>query len=222
MFPQRQRLLILAAYVAALFVVNYAAVGQFPVLSGGKSLWFYTALANILLGNLLITPYYVKPADVTAYSVAGIVALGSVQDWIHWGFRDQLAFTIGFSFCLLTLLLSIATILTKDAAAEIWVQWHQTFRLLSNKLGSHRVLFSVVIFTAIFIFHRHSTREVAVILLGWVVIASRSENIVSNILSGLRLIWRSGPPVQVCGSIVAYQAPRMVLIRQEGTRTIPF
>ena len=222
MFPQKQRLVILGLYVVGLFAINYAASGQLPILSGGKSLWFYTALANILLGNLLVTPYHVKPADVIAYSVAGIVALGSVQEWAKWGGRDQLAFIVGITFCSLTLLLSIATILTKDLVSETWAQWHQTFRLLSNKLGSHRVLFSIVIFVAIFIFHRHSAREVTLILLGWVVIASRSENVFSNIFDRLRIIWRSGPPIQVCGIVVAYQTPRMVLIRQERTTAIPF
>src|SRR6266478_10084287 len=113
MFPQKQRLIILLIYVAALFVVNYAAFGQFPTLSGGKSLWFYTALANILFGNLLVTPFYVKPVDVVAYSVAGIVALGSVQSWYTWQTLDRLAFTFGCAYCTLTLLLAIATILTK-------------------------------------------------------------------------------------------------------------
>src|SRR6266487_720641 len=97
MFPQKQRLIILAVYVLALFVVNFAAFGQFPALSGGKSLWFYTALANVLLGNLLVTPFYVKPVDVVAYSVAGIVALGSVQSWHEWQILDRLIFTFGCS-----------------------------------------------------------------------------------------------------------------------------
>jgi len=222
MLPQRQRLIILVLYIVGLFVVNYAAVGQFPTLSGGKSLWFYTALASILLGNLLVTPYYVKPADVISYSVAGIIALGSVQTWSQWESKEQAAFVFGCAFCLAVLLLSVATILTKDVVSEIWIQWHQTFRLLSNALGSQRVLFSVVIFVAIFIFHRHSNREVTVIILSWVLIASRPETILSHIVDRLRLIWRAGPPVQVCGTVAAYQAPGIVLIRQDGTRTVPF
>src|SRR6266404_9208943 len=175
MFPQKQRLIILMAYVLALFAVNFAAFGQVPTLSGGKSLWFYTALASILLGNLLVTPFYVKPVDVVAYSVAGIVALGSVQSWFEWQTPERIAFTLGCVFCAVTLLLAIGTILSKDLISELGRQWHQTFRLLANTFGSQTILFSVVILAAIFIFHRHSTREAVVILLSWVVIASRPE-----------------------------------------------
>lgn len=222
MFPQRQRLIILVVYVLALFVVNFAAFGQFPVLSGGKSLWFYTALANILLGNLLVTPFYVKPVDVVAYSVAGIVALGSVQSWHEWQIVDRLIFTFGCAYCTLTLFLAIATILTKDSVSEVVRQWHQTLRLLANTLGNQTILFSVVILVAIGIFHRHSTREAVIILLSWVVIASRPEVVAAKSYNQIRNIWCSGPPIHVFGMVVAYQTPSIVLIRQDRTDAVAF
>jgi len=50
------------------------------------------------MGNLLVTPFYVKPVDVVAYSVAGIVALGSVQSWFEWQTPERIVFTLGWVF----------------------------------------------------------------------------------------------------------------------------
>jgi hypothetical protein len=222
MFRQKQRLIVLVSYVLALFVVNYAAFGQFPTLAGGKSLWFYTALANILLGNLLVTPFYVKPVDVVAYSVAGIVALGSVQMWNAWQALERAVFAIGCGYCIVTLLLAVGTILTKDLSSELARQWHQTCRSLANTLGNQTVLFSIVMLVAIFIFHRSSNRETAVILISWAIICSRPENLLAKVIGQLRLIWRSGPPIHVFGSVVAYQTPNIVLIRQDRTDAVAF
>ena len=185
-------------------------------------MWFYTALANILLANLLVSPFFVKPGDVISYSVAAIVALLSVQTWAQWGLLEQAVFTIACGFCAFVLLLAMVTILTKDATSEIWQQWHQTVRLLANSFGNQRVLFTVVVVAAVIIFHRHTSREVVVILIAWVIISSRPESVVSAIFERLQLIWRSGPPVQVAGIIAAYQAPNMVLIRQNAADDIPF
>ena len=60
---QKARLLILLLYVTFLFIVNYFAFGVFIPSSGGHGLWFYAGMLSILLGNLIVTPYFTKPVD---------------------------------------------------------------------------------------------------------------------------------------------------------------
>src|SRR5260370_31826162 len=194
MLRQRTRIVTLALYVAGLFLVNYAAFGQFPTLIGGRSLWFYTALISILLGNLLVAPYFVKPSDVISFGVAAIVALGSVQEWPSWNVNERLVFIIACGFSVFVVLCGFASILTKDSANELTQRWHHALRTISEALGHHRTMFTVVTFAAIFIFHRHSSREVMVIMLAWGIIVARPEIIVAKVVGALRAL-RSGASV---------------------------
>jgi hypothetical protein len=222
MFHQKGRAIALIVYVAGLFAANYFAFGQIPVLSGGKSLWFYTALVSILLGNLLVTPYFLKPGDVISYGVAALVALGSVQTWASWKPPEQFVFSLACIFCVFVLVCGFATILTKDSVGERTRKWHQTFRTFSEVFGQHRVVFTVLIFAAIVMFHRQFPREVTVIMLAWGLIVARPENLAARIYSRFRTVWSGSPLPSVWGVITAYETPKLVLVRQTSDVNLPF
>src|SRR6266542_6919695 len=78
---QRGRLAILMAYLGGLFIASWGALGTWIPPTSEKGIWFYAALAALLLGSLLVTPFFTKPADAISYAVAAIVALLAANVW---------------------------------------------------------------------------------------------------------------------------------------------
>ena len=78
---QPARLLILVLYIVGLLVVSKAALGSWFPPTTEKGIWFFSALAALLLGNLLVTPFFTKPADAIAYAVAAAIALLASNVW---------------------------------------------------------------------------------------------------------------------------------------------
>src|SRR3972149_5531762 len=78
---QRARLIILIVYLIGLSVASWTALGTLIPPTSERSIWFYAALAALLLGSLLVTPFFTKPADAISYAVAATVALLSVNAW---------------------------------------------------------------------------------------------------------------------------------------------
>lgn len=101
---QGTRSFVLVIYVIILFCANYLAFGRLLPPTTAKGLWFYSGLASILLGNLLVTPFYCKPVDAISYSVVAGIALYSVNMWTNWIFIDKALFILSLAFCFIVLL----------------------------------------------------------------------------------------------------------------------
>src|SRR5882672_9333302 len=78
---QSGRLVILLAYVAGLFIASWVAFGTWIPLTSEKGIWLYSALAAVLLGSQLVTPFFTSPANAISYAVAAAVALLSINIW---------------------------------------------------------------------------------------------------------------------------------------------
>src|SRR3989442_3621923 len=78
---QKTRLIALFLYIGLLFCASKLALGSWLPPTTEKGLWFYCGLAALLLGNLIITPYYTKPADAISNAVASVVGLLAVNNW---------------------------------------------------------------------------------------------------------------------------------------------
>src|SRR3989304_421251 len=78
---QRGRLTILIVYLAGLFIASWGALGTWIPPTTERGIWFYAAFAALLLGSLLVTPFFTKPADAISYAVAAAVALLAVNPW---------------------------------------------------------------------------------------------------------------------------------------------
>ncbi len=80
---QGTRAIFLLIYTALLFVLNYVAFGTWVPSSGSEGLWFYTGMASIILGNLLVTPFFTKPVDAVSYSVLAGMGIYLVNIEFH-------------------------------------------------------------------------------------------------------------------------------------------
>lgn len=220
---QGTRSIVLVIYVIVLFCANYLAFGSILPPTTAKGLWFYSGLASVLLGNLLVTPFFTKPVDAISYSVVAGIALYSVNAWSNWMLFDKVLFVLSLAFCFSILCVSFIAILTKDSTSKVGQEWSNTLRVISDAFGNQTIVFSLVIIFALIVFHRSSSKEMFVITLVWVLtVILKPEEFIFNLHERIKKIWSISFPSSVIGDIVAYQTPGVALIRQRVRESIPF
>ena len=106
MLSEATRFIMLLFYIGILFIANYFAFGEFLPPATGKGLWFYSGIACILLGNLLVTPFYTKPVDAISYSVIAIIAIYSVNKVSEWKYFELLIFSISLIYFISVIIIS--------------------------------------------------------------------------------------------------------------------
>lgn len=220
---QKSRAILFIVKFLLLLGINYWAFGTIIPDADGTGLWFYSALISVLLANNLVTPYYSKPVDAISYAVVSGIALYLVSDYGNWNIFEQSVFWISLAYFSAVIFISFAQIFTKDSSRE-WIQkLSNTFRIISGKLGDPNAIFSVLIVFAILIFHRTSTDELIPIMTAWVLIVL--SNPLENLLEvGRRIkdVWIKKFSKKTIGEIIAYQSPRIVLVRQFDNKRVNF
>jgi len=221
MRPQQSRLLALLIYIGLLFLANYLAFNQILPLGSGKGLWFYSGLASVLLGNLLITPYYIKPADAISYAFIAISATYLVHEWAKWGNFEKTTFIVTLIIFFLVLLVSFISIIFKDSSKNITIS--HLAKVLTDYLGHQEFIFSVLIIFALLVFHRNSANEILIITLTWaLIVLIKPHTKVIQIYNRLSKLLYSKINNDIVGYIAAYQTPNIVLLRQDEGKNTEF
>ena len=166
---QFTRLLILIIYIILLFVASKLAFGSWLPPTTEKGLWFYSGLAALLLGNLLVTPFFTKPVDAISNAVAAIVALLAVNMWAPGKFTgfDQFMWTVICIYVAVVLISSILAIAFKDSPNPTRQKISKSLYLFSDVVGTSRLVFSAVFLFALIAFHRNTPREYLIIGISW-------------------------------------------------------
>jgi len=212
---QPQRAIVLIIYVALLFLFNYLAFGTLFPEKNYKGLWFYAGVASLLLGNLLVTPFFTKPVDAISYTVVSIIAVFLVNDWINWLLPDKIVFCTVVTFLTLILIFSFLSILTKDSDKLTNQKISMTCLIISEVLGNQRVVFSTVILYAIITFHRTEIKEMFFITVSWIaLVIVEPDKHIFYLAKRINSIWRAATAGKRLGFICAYQTPNMILIKQ--------
>lgn len=216
----KHRVISLLIYAALLAAIQY-----FVIDTGFKpnenAIWFYNGIASLLFGSRLLNPHFTPPADA---ATNGFVALASVIA----GSLVVPAGTFGFvliavvaAFCGLVSLLAILVLLVRTPAGIETRPWVRAFDHAVRGMGSPGVIFTIVILTAVWLFHRDRPYEVFAILTVWTaIVALRPAEAVMSFLSWLGEQPRSLNADHVIGDIAAHQSPGIVLVRQQGDRAI--
>lgn len=222
---QKTRLVALFLYIALLFYASKLALGTWLPPTTEKGLWFYSGLAALLLGNLIVTPYYTKPADAISNAVASIIGLLAVSVWtspIRTGF-DKFVWSVAVSYVTLVLATSILAIVFKDAFSTFWQRTSRSLFALSNAIGSPRAVFSVVFLFSLATFHRENVREYLVVGLAWALtVALRPFEAAFILLYRVWEIWKRPRFATLIGSVVGHEAPGIVMIRESADSQVLF
>ena len=170
--PQPARLVAAAAYAASLMVLALYLNGTILPPFGLEGSRFYSALAALIVGEFLVEPYFTKPADAMANSVALVVACASAS--LAGAKIDGDAASAGrliFVVCGLALigLISVA-IAFKDNEGRVGDLADYCRRFITT-VGRARVLFSVLLFASGYAAFADDAGKVASLYLAWFLIA---------------------------------------------------
>lgn len=218
---QRTRLIILGLYVIMLLCASKFALGSWLPPTTEKGLWFYSGLATLLLGNLLVTPFYTKPADTIAYAVAALVALLAVNLWSqtqYTGF-DRFLWSVASVYVSLVFLAGIVSIALRDLQDTLSQKISRSLYVFGDILGTPRVVFSAVFLFALIAFHRYQPREYIVISFSWIMFVGLRplESVAALILRWFG-VWRPPLSAKACGELIGHEMPGIVLLRcQQGS-----
>src|SRR5436309_7350469 len=162
---QRGRLIILIVYLVGLSIASWAALGSWIPPTSERGIWFYAALAALLLGNLLVTPFFTKPADAISYAVASLVTLLTVNAWgvsSTSGF-DRFTWSAAMLYIILVLAAAVLAISLKDSPRPFAEKAARSALMLADAAGSPRAVFSAVFLFALITYHRGNPREYLII-----------------------------------------------------------
>jgi len=216
---QRSRLLILIIYIGALFLSSRIATGSWMPPTSHKGLWFYSGLAALLLGNLLVTPFYTKPVDAIAYTVSAVIGLLAVNPWSldEYTSFDRIFWLSVIIYIASILLASIIAIVLKDSTKPARQKIGKSLLMYTDTLGTPRAVFSIVFLFALITFHRQTKQEFITIGLAWAfLVACKPLEVFAGLFQRWSILWRRKDHPLPLGTIVGHQVPDIVLIQQNS------
>ena len=214
---QRSRLIALAVYIGTLFLITRIAFGSWAPPTDHRGLWFYSGLAALLLGNLLVTPYFSKPVDTVSYTVAALVGLLPFRNFTPAPEDQAVASTLWIALVVwLCVMLgaSILAITLRTATSPVATNVSATLYELSNRFGTPRIVFSAVFLYAIMLFHRRDSREVVPLTIGWIVLVGLAP--IETFMGFWRRIsgiWGRGSGAKVVAQIIGREIPHVLLVK---------
>jgi hypothetical protein len=222
---QRGRLIILLLYLIGLLVACWAALGSWIPPTSERGIWFYAALAALLLGSLLVTPFFTKPADAISHAVASLVTLLAVNAWgasSTSGF-DRFTWSAAMLYVILVLTVAVLAISLKDSPRPFAYKSARSALLLADAAGSPRAVFSAVFFFALITYHRSDPREYLIIGLAWALfVGLRPLEAIANLWQRWRIVWSTKQDLSRLGEVVGHEAPGVVLIREDPDSSARF
>jgi hypothetical protein len=190
-----------------------------------RGIWFYSALAALLLGSLLVTPFFTKPADAISYGVAALVSLLAANVWgspASAGF-DRFTWSSATLYVMVVLVAGLLAIGWKDSSRPLLQKSSRALFLLADALGQPRAIFSVVFFFALSTYHRSSPREYLVIGVAWAVfVGLKPLEGIADLFRRWRAVWGAHSDTEHFGQVVGHEAPGLVLVREEHSASASF
>ena len=225
-YGQRTRLVFLLVYTVILFLTSRYALGSWLPPASEEGIWFYSGLVSLLLGNLITTPFFTKPADSISYAVAALSSVlpASVSSTIM---DDRLAQILWFATVVYLLGIAVSGILSislKDSRNSVCRRTAKSLAVLCDSLGTAQFVFSITFSFALIAFHRESMHEfLCIAAAGAVVVMFRPLETLVRLGYRIWCIWSAREHgVERLGEVVGHQLPGVVLIRHEPTRSVEF
>ena len=211
----KARLFFLILYLGLLFLANRIAFGSWIPTTDEKSLWFGAGVLSLLLSSFLITPYFERPANHIASAVAAFVTCWLAFDWFSLEGAESFIAGAVLVYLFLVGIVSTCALLLQSRRDGPLLRVGITAKELSDLLGNDRMLFSIVIISAVGLFHRESALQVFTILSALIfIVLLRPETHFVAFLNKVSGIWKSTELIGIAGEIAGFDEPGIVLIRQ--------
>jgi uncharacterized protein DUF87 len=217
--------MILALYAALLLSVCRLLFGTWMPPNAEKGLWLYAAFAHLLLGSLLLSPYFTKPADAISDAVIAVIVLPEISGAVEslkevWISR---AFIFLFVYYLTVMVAGSLTIVLRGSRRQRVRQFAELSYVLSTHMGDTPFIFSLLFFFALLAFHRESMREFVSLTVVWALIVPlRLFENVMDLGNHLKEIWSRSAIYESLGEPYARKEPNLILLRRTGEGLLQF
>jgi hypothetical protein len=213
---QKARLAILILYSALLVSVCRFLFGTWLPPNAEKGLWFYASFAHLLLGTLLLSPYFTKPADAVSDAVIAALVLtevhGAVTTLGPWVSRTWKAIFIYYVGVIVIGSLAMALRSSQSRGVR---QLTESLYVLSTHLGETPLVFSMLFLFALSAFHLDNHREVYTLAATWVIIVPlRLFENVALMLKHLKEVWSQSTIYDGVAEPCARKEPNLMLLRR--------
>jgi DNA helicase HerA-like ATPase len=222
---QKARLVILVLYGGLLFSVCRFLFGTWLPPSAEKGLWLYASLAHLLLGTLLLSPYFTKPADAVSDAVIAALILPEIhgavlslnERWASWAWKSV------FAYYFVVIVLGAVAMLLRGNRTIWGKQIAQSAYILSTHLGETALVFSLLFLFALLAFHLESMREFITLMTTWVIIVPfHLFEHVAMLGNDLQEVWSESLSYENMGETCARKEPNVILLRRTAEGTVRF
>jgi hypothetical protein len=211
------RLIIMVGYVAAISLVSHSLFGQWLPTPGAKSIWYYSGIFALLLGELLLEPYFTSPTSAISNAIAVLVEVGGILVIAPTSYvRGSVVLWSGYViFPLLILIAGCTTVLLgRRLRAQ---QLAASLRRVVDFFGSAKVLFTFTFLLAVYSFHR-DTLEVFYLLALWIAVFNiQPLERGCALWQRLRDIWWPSLRMDEVGVLIGHRQPGIYTVRATGS-----
>jgi hypothetical protein len=190
-----------------------------------SGLWFYAAVAHLLLGTLLLSPYFTKPVDAVSDAVIAALVLPEISGPIH-ELHDPTAvqiFWVLFGYYLLVVVFGATAISLRNSRSVHGKQFGRTFYILSTEMGEAPLVFSLLYFFALYAFHFENVIEFVTLVGVWAaVVPLRLLEHICVIGKEIREVWSHSTVFKFLAEPYARKEPNLVLLKRIGDEGLPF
>lgn len=214
------RVISLIGYALSLAVIQYYLV-ETSFTPNENAIWLFNGVASLLFGSRVLNPHFTPPADAATNSFVALASLIAGSLAVPQGSADSILIWVVAAICALISLLSIVVLLVRTPTGIETRNWVRAVDHAVRGIGSPNVIFTFVILTAVWLFHRERPIEIFAIVAVWTAIVALRP--IEAVLSYGRWLKDQPRPIlteQIIGEVAAYQSPGIVLIRQLGEGNI--
>lgn len=220
---QPARLLVVLVYTLGLLGVSRIATGEWIPASATSGFWFFAGLLPLLIGDLIVSPFFAKPGDALSFTITALILLFAAdvaQNTERESF-ERILWVAGMFFVMLVLAASLLAILLRPSRRSTLASLGAGSFRYADTYGGARPVYFVVFFLAVVVFHRHEAQEFGWLLgAGLLVVIVRPVEVMGSLVGALMLGRSTGGGV--VGELFARQEPGIMLVkRAPGARIEP-
>jgi uncharacterized protein len=219
----KERFLVLTIYIASLVITSKVITGSLMPPSGGKNLWFISAV-GLWFFTQLSAPFFVKPRDAVARSAAVALQLGVVDLSSVIYLKNGLNYFRWISFalaCFISVIGMFAVFThtdTQDRDSKKGLFSRVAYRL-TERLGRGQIIFTPPVLISILGFYQHDPIQQLWLLMIWTsLIFVQPVELVFHLIGDFRkgLI---GSHDRSVGEIQRIDFPNIVRVRLKSANT---
>jgi hypothetical protein len=203
---RRARTIHLLLFLAALWGLNYAITGTPNLAEGDAAIWLHSGLLMLIIGTYWIEHFFTKPSDVVINSLVVFISVSTLNNPPLAEWWNALRYA--------SLFMAIAAFLV------IWIgspalPEHDTSRakrivyLLAIRIGSAKVLFSVVFILALLSYFDLQQSQVKLMVLFWGVLLIAKHLELEGLFAGI-WDWGRAKRAPAVGTISRVSSPNIV------------